>query len=276
MQLTFVRGNAQTPRGHAIVIVRPYGKPDQALATYCIVLPITFSLGRYLPPILSAQLPLEGLREMGGSPSVMPVPPMLEDVADVDALIALAEMRDDDVVEISGVDLSNEGRRMELAAETCNEYGQLYVRYTSSHPAKPKAHEPEPALPDSIRAVLADAVASNGVEHADEPLNGGGNLTDREQLSEIARLIGTLRYALDGHDERQVEETKRALRRASAMLSPKFRADDLIEAVVTPGATGQKLAELYLTRAYRLVDEDYPAIPPIEQQIKELTDHAGE
>ena len=52
MDLRFIRGNSAAPRGHAIIIVRHYGQSQRAMATYCIVLPITFSIGRYIPPIL--------------------------------------------------------------------------------------------------------------------------------------------------------------------------------------------------------------------------------
>lgn len=268
MQLRFIRGDAQAPRGHAIVIARPYGQPGRALATYCIVLPIQFSLGRYLPPIIASQLPTEGLREISGSPSVMPVPPMLEEIPDIEALIDLAEMRDDDVVEVEGFDVGNEGRRMELAAESSAEYGRLYTNYTSLRqpPARQRdpigfrasstPTEPTPTIePEKLEAIMGDAPSSS----------------DREQLSEIAKLLGTLRYALDGNDQHLLDETKRSLRRAVAPLSEKYRADELIDAALIPGARGQKLADLYLMRAYKLIDEDYPAIPSLEEQIRELT-----
>src|SRR5579875_1508259 len=132
MDLRFIRGNSAAPRGHAIIIVRPYGEPTRALATYCIVLPIQFSIGRFIPPILASQLPLEGLRDMGAGPTVMPVPPMLEDVEDADTLIALADLREDDVVEIGGIDAGRENQRMELAALASQEYHELYQRYASA------------------------------------------------------------------------------------------------------------------------------------------------
>ena len=267
MQLRFIRGDAQAPRGHAIVIARPYGQPGRALATYCIVLPIQFSIARFLPPILTSQMPMEGLQDLSGSPSVMPVPPILDEVADVDALIALAELRDDDVVEIDGVNSSNDGLKMELAAESSAEYGRLYATYTAQRNPPARQRDPigfragsqsndQPAAiePEHLEAIIGEAPA--GIDH--------------EQLREISRLIGTLRYALEGNDLHQIEETKRSLRRAVAPLSEKFRADELIDAALIPGERGQKLADLYLMRAYKLADEDYPAIPALEEQIRAM------
>ena len=264
MQLRFVRGDAQTPRGHAIVIARPYGQPDRTLATYCIVLPIPFSLARYLPPILTAQMPMEGMGELTNSPSVMPVPPMLEDVADIDALMSLAELRADDVIELEGSDFSNDTRRMELAAEASAEYGRLYESYTSSRQKSVRPREPI-----GFRSTARDETPAPPSNEIDALMNEGTPVQDRDQLGEVSRLIGTLRYGLEGNDQRGIDETTRALRRALAPLSEKYHPEDLINAAVTPGSAGQKLADLYLMRAYKLADEDYAAIPTIEEQIQQ-------
>jgi hypothetical protein len=264
MDLRFVRGNSQAPRGHAIVIVRLAGQPGHGLATYCIVLPIQFSIGRYIPPILASQLPIEGLRDMGAGPSVMPVPPMMEDVDDVDMLIALAEMRDDDVVELTGLDVGREQQRMELAAMVSAEYHELYQRYAATNQGTPRASIPRANPADSAPA------PTNGPDPLEgllaEPTPG----SDQEQLSQVATLIGTLRYAQEGHDTRLVDETLRSLRRATAPLADKYRAADLIAAAQMAGERGQQLTELYLQRAFRLAAEDYAAIPALEQQIRDL------
>jgi hypothetical protein len=266
MDLRFLRGNSQAPRGHAIVILRLTGQPGHGLATYCIVLPIQFSIGRYIPPILASQLPIEGLRDLGSGPSVMPVPPMMEDVDDVETLIALAEMRDDDLVELTGLDAGREQQRMELAAMVSAEYHELYQRYAASNQGAPR-----PNLPRVNPADSAPAPASlSGPDPLDTLLAESSSSSDQEYLSQVATLIGTLRYAQDGHDARLVEETLRSLRRATAPLAEKYRASDLIAAAQVAGTQGQRLTELYLQRAFRLAAEDYAAIPPLEQQIRDL------
>lgn len=266
MDLRFVRGNSQAPRGHAIIFARLLGQPGHGLATYCIVLPIQFSIGRYIPPILASQLPIEGLREMGGGPSVMPVPPMMEDVDDVETLIALAEMRDDDVVELTGLDAGREQQRMELAAMVSAEYHELYQKYAASNQGAPRPNIPRVNPADSAPA----SPPSTGPDPLETLLAEPTPGSEQEQLSQVATLIGTLRYAQEGNDTRLVDETLRSLRRATAPLADKYRASDLIAAAQIAGERGQRLTELYLQRAFRLAAEDYAAIPPLEQQIRDL------
>jgi hypothetical protein len=263
MQLVFLKGDEQMPRGHAIAIVRPYMQPERALATYCIVLPIQFSLNRYLPPIIASQLPLDS-RDLSMMPSAMPVPPMLEDVADLDELLRIAELRDDDVIEVSGVDLSNEARRMELGAEICNEYNEIYARYTLTSRAT--------RAPTIREQVVSTSSPSLPNDTFDSLLGEPEAVSDREMLGEVARQLGSMRDALTSSNPRQVDDAKKALLRATAPLSEKYRPSDLLNAAIIPGERGQRLAELLLTRAYKLADEDYQAIPPIEEAIRKLQD----
>jgi hypothetical protein len=61
----------------------------------------------------------------------------------------------------------------------------------------------------------------------------------------------------------------------ASTLPEKNRADQHAEAAIRSEETGARLAQLYLQRAYRLLDEDYISIPPIEQQIRELREQSG-
>ena len=63
MRLNFELGDPDAPRGHAIVYARVGSETEKVVATYCVALPIQFSLGKFLPPILSGQIPPEGLQE---------------------------------------------------------------------------------------------------------------------------------------------------------------------------------------------------------------------
>src|SRR5215475_7618918 len=88
--LRFELGNSQSPRGHALMYARLSGASERIVATYCIVLPISFSLGKYLPPMLAGQLPMDALRDESTG-NAMPIPPMFEDVASIAYLHHLAE-----------------------------------------------------------------------------------------------------------------------------------------------------------------------------------------
>jgi hypothetical protein len=85
-------------------------------------------------------------------------------------------------------------------------------------------------------------------------------------------LIGTARYALGGHDAHLLQETKQKMQHIVRMLADKYRGTELVNAAVDQHERGAKLAELYLSRAYKLLDEEYAEIPAIERSIRELQD----
>jgi hypothetical protein len=250
VQLRFELGDPETPRGHAILFARISGNPQRVIATYCVLLPIQFSIGKYLPPILSGQMPLEGLGD-ASAPAAVPIPPMLEDVAGSASLRQLAERRGDDLCELGTLQLSDDGQRMAYAAEACQAYAQLYADYMSHWPAV------SDVVPDARDDLDVDSVL-------DEVL------TERDRIGEIARLIGQARYAVEGHDARLLDDVSKSLHRHARALPEKYRAEQLVAAALRTDGTGPRLAELYLQRAYKLLGEDYADIPPIENEIRSL------
>lgn len=250
MTLNFELGNRETPRGHAVIYAKITG--GEYVATYCIVMPISFSVAKYLPQIFSGQL---GAEAEGAGMGVMPIPPMLEDVADIDALRALARRRGDDLCDLGTITLGDDSQRLTFAAQACAEYGQLYTDGLEREPLP--LSEPEPLTLDDVDV---DAMLTE-------------IMPERSRLGEMARLIGVARYALDGHDQHQLDDTKRALDRIADSLPEKYRGQLLAKAALTPGAEGQRLADLYLRRAYKLLDEDYASIPPLDEEIRSLAEH---
>src|SRR5437763_7924484 len=145
MSIQFLRGNPQTPRGHAIFFARNANDPRTLYCTYCIVPPIPMSLAKYLPPLFAAQIPSEDLQ---GAANIagMPIPPMLEEGMSPEELEILAERRDDDLCDIGTVS-SEEMERMQLASLISQEYAQLYALYISQASQPPLSshalhHEP--------------------------------------------------------------------------------------------------------------------------------------
>src|SRR5215470_11882222 len=131
MSIQFLRGDPQAPKGHAIFIARSTANPRTILATYCIVPPMPLSLAKYLPSFLASQLSAEDLQDATNVP-VMPIPPMLEEGSTLEHLQMLAERRDDDLCDIGSVNPKDEGARMQLVAQGCQEYGQFYMSFASS------------------------------------------------------------------------------------------------------------------------------------------------
>src|SRR6185312_13897734 len=112
MGITFLRGNPQSPKGHAILIARSSSDPRVVYSTYCVVPPIPMSLAKYLPPLFAAQIPAEELRD-ASSVTGMPIPPMLEEGMTIQQLERLAEHRGDDLCDIGSISSRDEVSRMQ-------------------------------------------------------------------------------------------------------------------------------------------------------------------
>jgi hypothetical protein len=175
-------------------------------------------------------------------------------VAGAEYLRELAERRGDDLCDMGTLLITDDNQRLAFAAEGCMEYAELYAAYQQRSPVTAEPSQPEQSPLDDVD--VDDVVASM--------------LPERDRLSEIARLIGQSRYALETGDRRQLDEVTKTMHRLARSLPEKYRADLLVEAALRTDNTGPRLAELYLQRAYKLLDEDYIGIPPIEQEIRDL------
>jgi hypothetical protein len=255
MSLQFLRGNPQAPKGHAIFVAFSTHDSREVFCTYCIVPPIPMSLTKYLPPLFAAQLPPEELQEVANI-SGMPIPPMLEQVFTMQQLETLAEHRDDDLCDIGPLSSKDEGERMQMAAFSSQEYAQLYATYANSFATT----APPPAEVEEL--VPLDDLDS------DELLLR--TMSERQKLTELGRLIGTARYALEGRDTRSLHDADRKMQRIADLLAEKYRGKELVAAALDPHERGAKLAQLYLDRAFKLLDEEYADIPDIERAIREL------
>jgi hypothetical protein len=257
MGMQFLRGNPQAPKGHAIFIARSSSDPRTVFCTYCLVPPIPMSLAKYLPPLFAAQIPAEELGD-AGSIAGMPIPPMLEEAFNLEHLQQLAERRDDDLCDIGTVNTRDEVGRMQMANLSSQEYAQLYATYIASVPETPSP---------SSAGVLGEPIALDDLD-ADELLLE--TMPDRQKLAELGKLIGTTRYAIGGHDTTLLQETQRNMQRIARRLPEKYRGNELIAAAANAEEQGARLAELYLSRDYKLLNEEYAEIPGIERAIRDL------
>jgi hypothetical protein len=257
MDMRFLRGDPQAPKGHAIFIARSTSDLRVVFCTYCIVPPTPLSLTKYLPSFLAAQLPPEELRD-ANNVNVMPIPPMLEEGSSFEHLQMLAERRDDDLCDLGSISPGDEGARMQRVAEGCQEYGQLYLNYTLTFG--------EVATP-SISEIDEASTPLDDLDAEDLLIQ---TMTERQRLTELGKLIGMARYALEGHDSNLLEETRRKMQRITGGLPDKYRGFELLNAAMDASERGARLAELYLERCFKLLDEEYADIPRIERAIREL------
>ncbi len=255
--IQFLRGTSQRPRGHAIFIAHSSSDPRAVYATYCVVPPIPMSLAKYLPPLFASQIPAEELQEASNIAG-MPIPPMLEEGMSLEQLEALAEARDDDLCDIGTISTRDEISRMQLATTSSQEYAQLYANYISTvqHAQAPSRIEEQEIVDIDPEGLLIQS------------------MSDRQKLAELGKLVGMARYALEGHDTQLLQDTKRRMERIAGSLADKYRGREIVSSATDPGATSARLAELYMSRAYKLLDEEYADIPNIERAIREMKEQA--
>jgi hypothetical protein len=249
--LTFRVGDPDRPRGHALLFFRDADDPDIAWATYLVVAPIQMDLGKYIPAAFATQLAGQ-LSQVGAS--AYPLPPVPEKIEGGLAwLERQASLRGDDLIDGGTLRMSEPLYAMQPVADVGSQYAQACARFLESEPA-----EVEPELPASGAAAV----------DVDELLLQV--MPDRDKVGRLARLAGTLRYAAEGKDQRLVEETVGDMEQVARYLGEKFRSAELIEAARSTDAQAAQLAQLYIERCYRLVDEDYTALAELDSKIEAL------
>ena len=251
--LTFRAGDPERPRGHALLFFRDGDATDEVWATYLVVAPIKMDLGKYIPAAFASQL---AGQLAASTPSAYPLPPVPEKFeAGLAALERLAELRSDDLIDGGTLRMSDPLYALQPVADIGAQYAERCASYVASAPLEG---------PSSGTVVGAGA---SGVDVDDLLLQV---MPDRDKIGRLARLAGTLRYAVEGGDLRLVDETVNEMQRVARHLADKYRPEELITAARSTQPRAAQLAELYLERCYRLVDEDYAAIAELETKIDAL------
>ena len=250
--LTFRAGDATRPRGHALLFFRDADDPDQVWATYLVVAPIQMDLGKYVPAAFAPQL--AGQLNMSG-PAAYPLPPMPEKVEGGLAwLERVAAIRGDDLLDGGTLRVSEPWQSLHPVSDIGTQYAEACASFFASQPDTAPSAE---AVPSSL-----------GSPDVDELLLQV--MPDRDKVGRLARLTGTLRYAVEGGDQRQVEETVGEMDRVARHLGEKYRLPELIQAARSNDPRGGQLAQLYVERCYKLADEDYSALADLDRRIDEL------
>lgn len=247
--LTYRVGDPDRPRGHALVFFRDADDPDEIWGTYLVVPPIQMDLGKYIPAAFAPQLAgqLTSVR-----PAAYPLPPVPEKLeGGLEWLERVASLRGDDLIDGGVLRVSDPLQALHPVADIGAQYAERCASYHASAEASPATPEPAAASVDVDDLLLQV-------------------MPDREKIGRLARLTGTLRYAVDGGDHRLAAETVAEMQRIGRHLGDKYRAAELIQAAQSSEAQAGQLAQLYLERCYKLADEDYSAIAELERRIKEL------
>jgi len=252
--LTFRVGDPQRPRGHALVFFRDADDAESVWATYLVVVPIAMDLGKYLPAAFAPQL--AGQLVVGG-PAAYPLPPMPEKVEQgLPHLERLARLREDDLLDGGTLRMGEPWQALHPVTELGSQYAEVCTSYFAS--AATVVAEVETS---------ADAGAQPAFDDVDKLLLQV--MPDRDKVGRLARLVGTLRYGVEGNDAGLVDETVHEMEQIGRHLRESYQVDALISAGRAPGERAGLLAQLYVERCYKLADEDYGALAELDRRISE-------
>ncbi|MCH7593466.1 MAG: hypothetical protein IIB27_03050 [Chloroflexi bacterium] len=248
MDLIFERGDPNAPRGHALVYFRDTANPESIAATYLILLPVSVDLKKYVPPFLAGQMPMGGAADL----SAFAFPPAPESVESHSFLVSIAEARSDDLIFGGNRPLSDAASLMVVIGEVLSEYGDRY------HAAGRSPAE---------LAGTGDALAESAFTVDDAPYSA---MSEADQLNELTKFTGRLRYAAEGGDTETAGEATAHMRAIALHVAENRFIDRLINAALDKSEVGGKLAQLYLERAYALYQEDYLRVKSLDEDIERV------
>ena len=248
MDLVFDKGGIDQPKGHALLYFRSNSDPDEVWATYLVILPILVDVTKYVPPFLMDQVAQMGQNEL----SAFAFPPAPERLGSYELLLELATKRDDDVVFLGPVNPTDVPAAMMSISDAVQTYAQAY----------------------------SDVVGVAGMEEEDEDGDDDsglgvnevlyGMMSESDKLAELTRLVGRLKFAVEGANAAQVKEAEQEVHLLARHLPDNHDVPRLIDAVKSTGSRGAELADLYLRRCFHLVREEYANLAAIEEKLKAL------
>ena len=261
MDLYFDRGDRGNPVGHALVYFRVDTEPDKVYASYVVTLPIKSDLTKFLPPFLASHLGALPLNDL----SSFAMPPVPEPVDGFGELERLSQQRGDDLVYAGSMFSYDLPRMMESVTEAVQSYGELYSASGKS------------ATVAGGGAVIEGEVSSV-VEEQEEELDASFNVNDvlfsfmseSDKLSELSRLLGRLRFAVEGSDGSAAEEVGEEISALARHLPEEFQVANLLAVARDTSERSSQLAKLYLDRCFRLSAGESGQAAELEAEIRRL------
>jgi len=276
MDLIFDNGDSQNPRGHALLYFRVDTEPDTVYATYVVTLPVKSDLTKYVPPFLASHLGNMPLSDL----SAFAMPPVPEAVGSFSELERLSHLRGDDLVYGGSMFSFDLARMMETATEAVQVYSSLCSDSLAmnSSPDEGAAAAISEELRETLQAPPAPEPEPEPEEEQDDSLNVNEVLfsfmSESDKLSELSKLLGRLRFAVDGSDQSASEEVSAEITVLARHLPENFKVGELLEVAKDNSERSSQLAKLYIDRCFRLSAGEELAATELDAQILLLKDQA--
>ena len=274
MDLVFDRGDSQHPRGHALLYFRVDTEPDKVYATYVVTLPVKSDLTKYVPPFLASHLGNMPFSDL----SAFAMPPVPEAVNSFEELERLSQLREDDLVYGGSMFSFDLPRMMETATEAVQVYSSLCSEALGmiSTPAEGAAEAIGEELRETLEAAAAPETEPEPEPEPDDSLNVNEVLfsfmSESDKLGELSRLLGRLRFAVDGADQSEADEVGSEITVLARHLPENFKVSDLLDVAKDNSERSSQLAKLYIDRCFRLSAGDAGAATELDAQIQLLMD----
>ena len=274
MDLVFDRGDSQHPRGHALLYFRVDTEPDKVYATYVVTLPVKSDLTKYVPPFLASHLGNMPLSDL----SAFAMPPVPEAVNSFEELERLSQLREDDLVYGGSMFSFDLPRMMETATEAVQVYSSLCSEALGmiSTPAEGAAEAIGEELRETLEAAAVPETEPEPEPEPDDSLNVNEVLfsfmSESDKLGELSRLLGRLRFAVDGADQSEADEVGAEITVLARHLPENFKVSDLLDVAKDNSERSSQLAKLYIDRCFRLSAGDAGAATELDAQIQLLMD----
>ena len=249
MDVSFDIGDSQKPKGHALAYFRTRSEPDKVYATYIIVLPIAIDFAKYVPPFLASHL-----GSMPNDLSAFSLPPVPEEFSSYEELHRLAETRDDDLLYAGTMMSFDLPEMMEAVGDVVRYYSQAWS--------------------DNVKPAISASTAAG--EWEGESSSAGVNevlyglMSEQDRLADLSKLVGKLRFAVEGDDHETGVETEEEIKLLGRFLPEHYNIPGLLQAVLDSSARGAQLAQLYLDRCYKLSNHDDAGALGLEEKIESL------
>jgi len=270
MDLIFDRGDPQNPRGHALLYFRVDTEPDTVYATYVVTLPVKSDLTKYVPPFLASHLGSLPLSDL----SAFAMPPVPEAVGSYSELERLSQLREDDLVYGGNMFSFDLPRMMETATEAVQTYSSLCSDALAMTGTPLEGAATAAAMGDESGQSQTPAPAPEPEEEPDDSYNVNEVLfsfmSEIDKLGELSRLLGRLRFAVDGSDQATADEVGEEVTVLARHLPENFRVKDLLDVARDSSDKSSELAKLYIDRCFRLSAGEEGVAKELEDQIRLL------
>ena len=252
MDINFEKGVSEEPKGHAFLYFRNSMNPEEIWATYIVMLPIDVNISKYMPPFLMNQMGDVDSKDLT-SFAFPPAPEKLENFA---YLEDLAEAREDDIIFGGNENVADTGALMMIVQETVQLYRDLYGKLLGDISKEELTHVP------MSQEAIQSGLGVNDVLYS--------LMSEADKLNELTKLIGRLRFAMDGGEESLVKDAEVDITLLSKHLPDDYKTARLTEVVKSGLNDGEALANLYLQRCFHIVHEEYVELGKVEEQIKNI------